>query len=173
MRKIIFCCCLIWILSVSPLPAVDGYKSLKFGMSLEEVKKSKFCSFIDDKSISHIRIIYCFDFRFNGNPIMAAAYFIDNKFLRLALDIPYLYKKDVLAALIKKYKYSLDPGAEAVSNFNSSPNQEIWYGFDNNTVYLLCKSDKFYKKSMLMIYTSLLYEKLRSKKQANSLKDDL
>lgn len=178
MRKTLLCCllALALMLPASSLLAVDGYKSLKFGMSLEEVKKTKICGWVDNGAveIKHIHIIYCLDFKFNGEPIAAAAYFIDNKFLKLVINIPYSDRNSTLAGLNKKYgSLSRIPSQQSIDNFNSLPNQELWYGFDGDTIYLLCRSNKFYKKSAALIYTSPLYDKLLTEKQVNSLKDDL
>lgn len=176
MRKILLCCLLALILPASSLFGVEGYKNLKFGMSLEEVKKSKLCGWVDDGTVKvqHTHFIYCTDFKFNGESIIAMAYFIDDKFLRLAIMISYNDLDNTLAGLKKKYgSLSYIPSQQSIDNFDNSPNQEIWYGFDGNTVYLKLTSDKFYTKTAYLIYTSLLFDKLRKEKQMNSIKDDL
>lgn len=176
MFKTLLCCLLALILSASPLLAVEGYKNLKFGMSLEEVKKSKLCGWVDDGTLNmkQTLIIYCLDFKFNGESIMAGAYFIDNKFLKLAIEISYGDMKNTMAGLKKKYgNSSYTPSQQSIDNFNNLPNQELWYGFDNNTIYLFCRSNKFYKKSAALTYTSPLFDKLFKEKQMKSLKNDL
>lgn len=176
MRKTLLCCLLALILTTSPLFAVDGYKSLKFGMSLEEVKKDKICGWIDDGAVKkqHMHIIYCLDLKFNGELIMALAYFIDNKFLRLAWELSYNDQESMMTGLNKKYGIaSTHPSIQSIENFSNLPNQEIWYGFDGDTILLGYKSNKFHKKSAYLIYTSLLFVKLLKEKLANSIKDDL
>lgn len=90
MRKILLFCLAVIILPASSLFAVDGYKSLKFGISLEEVRKSKICAWVDEKGKNNllekdVNNLYCTDFKFNNKLIIAVAWFIDNKFLQYGL----------------------------------------------------------------------------------------
>lgn len=176
MRKTLLCCLLALILSANPVFAVEGYKNLKFGMSLEEVKKSKICGWVDDGTLNmkQTHVIYCRDLKFNGESITAGAYFIDHKFLRLFLGLSYDDRDNILTGLKKKYgSLSYTPSQQSIDNFNNLPNQELSYGFDDNTVYLRYKSDNLYKKIMLLIYTSPLFDKLYNEKQVDSIKNDL
>lgn len=174
----ILLCCLALLLSASPLLGVDGYKNLKFGMSPDEIKKTDICGWIDDGSIKiqHTRVIYCLDLKFNNELTMAGAYFINNKFLRLVLQLSENNINSALIGLRKKYGVASDaPSAQSIEKFKNQPNQEFWllYGFDKNTVRFLYKSDQLYKKSAALIYTSPLFDKLLKEKQADSIKDDL
>lgn len=176
MFKTLLYCLLALILSASPLLAMEGYKSLKFGMSLEEVKKNKLCTWVDDETMQTqtSRVLYCFNLKFSGESILATAHFIDNKFLRLGLTLTYDELNHMLAALEKKYGImSYTPSKENIKNFNNLPNQTLWYEFAGGAIFLRCTSNQFYKKSMLLIYTSPLFDKLFKEKRVNLLKDDL
>ena len=170
-------CCLLCLSFAKPLMAVEGYKNLKFGISMEELKKSKFCTFtaVDKTTFKVINVISCNDLKFNGKSAVVYFYFIDNKFLRLAIPIvPYNNVNTILQALIKKYgQMSSSSSSEDYDNYRKLPNQEINLDFDNNTIKLRYYSNSLYKKDALLIYTSPLFRKLSDEKKINTVVDDL
>lgn len=166
--------CLIVFLLATPVLAVDGYKQFKFGTSLEEIRKTNICTWSDPGySEKHLEKLFCEDFKFNGKAAMTLFVFIDDKFLRILINIPYSQKDNMLVVLKKKYGASSSPTDEDIRNFNGLPNQNLWYGFDNNTVFLQFVSDNNYKKLLRLFYQSPLFNKVLTDKRTKSLMDAL
>lgn len=155
--------------------AVDGYKSLKFGISQEKVLASNLCNFIPvNTGQIGVKGLSCFDFKFGGKTTEAVAFFINNKFLRFVIVPSIDVIEGLSQGLIKKYgapsSMSTDKEFNAV---DSSPNKEAFLAFDDNTIYLKIMSNQVNLQSALLIYTSPLYDILLSKNYQDSLKDDL
>lgn len=168
-------CCLFSLFSTESLMAVDGYKNLKFGISSEELKKSKFCTFKTlEKNIKGVNIIYCSDFQFNKELRLGAFFFIKNKFLQLSITIPYDDSFLILKILKKKYgARSSNPSDIAHENYDKFANQELWIGFDKNTVYLRYHTDGAFKRSAALLFTSPLFKEFLDKKMTENILNDL
>lgn len=172
--KTIFAIILLSMIGIQSF-AIEGYKDLKFGISKEKVIASKICSFntFNPGQIG-VKGIACTDFKFGGKTTNAAAFFINDKFLRFVIEPSIDIIEGLSKGLVKKYgapsSMSTDNEFNAVDNH---PNKEAFLAFDNNTVYLKIMSDKVNIQTTILIYTSPLYDILLSKNQENSLKDDL
>jgi hypothetical protein len=81
---------------------VDGYKDLKFGMTLEQVKDSPLC---ESKWIyvKDINTWGCARFKFGDVYVTGGAMFIDSKLARVALKIPESHMVNTYLKLIEKY----------------------------------------------------------------------
>lgn len=169
-------CLLIYLTSCHPVYAVDGYKDIKFGTSLEDFKKHDICHSMSciQKTINGVEALFLTDFYFYGSQVTVNAFFIDDKFLRFVIPISYEDRHHMLTALSNKYGVmSSQPSSDTIDNFSKLPNQEMGYGFDNDTVCLRYVTDEYYAKTMLLIYTSHLFDKrykeLRNKILINDL----
>lgn len=155
--------------------AVDGYKNLKFGSSVEEVQTSKICSFgpLTDYGTG-IKALECTDFKFGNNNVEAGALFINNKFQRFVIDSDIDYTEAVANQLKSKYgsPSSMSPQSD-LDGVDRHPNRTAFIAFDNNTIYMKFDSDENNKESLLIIYTSPEYDNLLLKNQHQSISNDL
>lgn len=101
MKKIIALTALLFPLLGQAVP-VDGYKDLKFGMTLEQVKESSLC---ESKWIyvKDINTWGCNRFKFGDIYVTAGTMFVDAKLARVALKIPNSHMADIYLKLVEKY----------------------------------------------------------------------
>ena len=168
---------IILILSFSQAYAVDGYKSLKFGMSKSEVIKSGFCTFGKEQSSDtqkYLKTLSCTDFKFKGSNTKATAYLMDNKFLRVVITIDTNDLNVLMGMLTKKYGIRSSPvdSIDAVKEL-SKPDNSIWIGFDKDTVLILLTTNKFLKLSAYLVYNSPEYSKVLTKYKTDAIGDDI
>ncbi len=122
------------------LYAVDGYKDLKFGMTKKQVMNSGLCSFqaLSASAVNATEdFLNCFDLRFFGEQRIVKAYFVDDAFKRLQIQVNPSEAGAIIDGLQKKYgPPSQSPTGKAIdpTEIKQNPNAtgEVW--FDNNTV---------------------------------------
>ncbi len=168
---------LLLMLSIISLSAnaVDGYKDLKFGLTIDEIQTSKICNFepLADYGTG-VKALECSDFKFGEQSVDAAALFINNKFLRFVIEADVEYSEAIARQL--KDKYGSPSSQSPQSDFDSvdrHPNRSAFIAFDNNTVYLEIESDDNNTQSLMLIYTSPVYDRLLLKNQHQSISNDL
>ena len=165
---------MLFIISLSA-NAVDGYKDLKFGSTIDEIQSSKTCSFepLTDYGTG-VKALECSDFKFGEQNVEAAALFINNKFLRFVIDADVEYSEAIARQLTVKYgsPSSQSPQSD-FDGVDRHPNRSAFIAFDNNTVYLEIDSDDNNTQSLMLIYTSPMYDKLLLKNQHQSISNDL
>lgn len=155
--------------------AVDGYKNLKFGMSKQEVLNQNLCTMLEDGIDEQgVETLYCEDLKFGPDITEAAAFFIDGKFLRIAISASLDRAEGLMNGLTQKYgrPSSMSTPAEfdAVDNF---PDRAAFVAFDQDTVTIRIDSDADYNQTMFLIYTDRLYEKLLLENQTSAMSSDL
>lgn len=160
---------------VFPAMAVDGYKSLKFGMSMKQVANEKMCSFRVIKDDEEEPYLECHDFSFGKTKTEAYAYFIDGKFMRLAIALPdYQAVDTVIAGLSEKYgQPSSSSTDQEFAAIEQTPNAQVYMSFDNDMVYVLQESDEDRVQSALLIYTHSDFDALRDAKAKADVSSDL
>lgn len=71
-----------------PSLAVDGYKSIKFGMTVEQVKNTKLCNFEHETALNPvISMVACSNLSFSGHVTTARGFFISGKLARFSIDL--------------------------------------------------------------------------------------
>ena len=155
--------------------AVDGYKDLKFGSRIDEIQASNICSFepLTDYGTS-VKALECSDFKFGEQNVDAAALFINNKFLRFVIDVDVEYSEAIARQLTAKYgaPSSQSPQSD-FDGVDRHPNRTAFVAFDSNTVYLEVDSDDNNTQSLMLIYTSPVYDRLLLKNQHQEISNDL
>lgn len=168
---------IILILTFSQAYAVDGYKNLKFGMSKDEVRKSGICTFKDGipgKKMPFIKNINCSDFKFKGADTFASAYFIDGKFLRIAIDVDINDFSAIIDLIKKKYgPPSSSLTGSGIEKELNKPDNSIWIGFDKGTVNILLTTNNRLKITAYLIYNSPDYDNLVTSYKKKSIEDDI
>ena len=175
-RKTILFTAFIGVLSISSTVfAVDGYKHLKFGMSIKSVIDSNICTLEEfDSGQRGVKYYGCDDFMFGGEVVEAGAFFINGKFLRFVIVPPIEVVTGLVKGLSKKYgRPSSSSTQEELEAVDTLPNREAFIAFDKNTIYLKLTSDKDFTQRAFLIYTSLSYDSLLVKNQQKSISDDL
>ncbi|MGC8341830.1 hypothetical protein [Pantoea ananatis] len=175
MKKLMMSVAISMFIFSSTSYAVDGYKGVKFGSSLSELKAAKLCSWKkwEGKQTKNLQSYYCQDFNFSGQNTIAFAVFYNDKFQRLAISINQNVDP-VMKALTKKYgtpsSTSSQQDYQDVMKFGGS----VFVKFDNNTVIVAGNYDvDTNKQTGQLIYSSPDYEQLLSKLQQESVENDL
>ena len=155
--------------------AIDGYKDLKFGITQKEVLASNLCSFESTNTgYDGVEGLGCSDFKFGNEITEAYALFINDQFLRFLIIPSVEVIEGLSSGLVKKYGApSSSSTPKEFTAVDSSPNQEAFIAFDNNTIYLKIMSDETNLQSVILIYTSPRYDILLGQHQEKSLKNDL
>ncbi|MCP3943498.1 MAG: hypothetical protein GY710_18740 [Desulfobacteraceae bacterium] len=155
--------------------AVDGYKNLKFGMSIKQIIASNVCTL--EKSESGqvgVEFYGCDDFMFGNEAVEAAVFFIDGKFLRFAIVPSVDVALSLVNGLAKKYgNPSSSSTQKEFEAIDTLPNREAFLAYDKNTIYLKLMSDENYIQSAILLYTSPDYDVLLLKNQQKSISNDL
>ncbi len=155
--------------------AVDGYKDLQFGMSVEDVLKHQPCSLTEVVSpIPQATAYGCDDLQFGGNATEGVAFFVKGKFLRFAIEVPNEAALSTLDALKKKYgKASRVSSQQEFQRVGTAPGARAFFAFDKNTVVLQFDTLPTLEEAAYLIYTDLSYEQLLGMAQKNAIADDL
>lgn len=167
----------IVLLSLSSFTyAVDGYKNMKFGASKWQMIDSGLCEFQEAEliNIEGFDSLVCGDFMLGQNAVEAAAFFINERFLRFVIEVPLDSAEGVMHGLIKKYGNASSSSSEqellAVDKY---PNRVAMLAFDNDTIILRLESDANNEQSAVLIYTSPKYDQLIQRYQTESVLDSL
>lgn len=152
--------------------AVDGYKDLKFGSSIEQVKKSKSCKsgWIDLKQNGAWG---CPKFQFGKDTTYGYAFLFDNKLERVSIMIPTGKASAVSNGLLEKYGQPSSIPQNAPTDGNFPPNSNWDVGFDNDTVLFRASFDANGGQSSFVIYTTTDFNKKAQQNQNFEVKDDL
>jgi len=164
------------IISVSfQVAAVDGYKELKFGMSLPEVLSHQPCTL--EKRISpfpQVDMYVCEDLPFGGSAVNGFAFFLKGKFLRFAIEIPDAAAKSTVDALARRYgKPSKIPSQAELKRSGTVPGARVVIGFDSNTVLMFIDTQPTLKEMSILVYTAPNYNALLAASQAKDIDSDL
>lgn len=143
--------------------AIDGYKSLKFGIKKEAVKKSKLCNFEEGPAdpTTSSEMLICTNFMFNREKTEAYAIFVDNKFLRFIINVNPSHLGNVIESIGEKYgKASSGDSIDKFQMVEKFPNRQAFVNFDKDTITIKYHSDESGAISLEVGYTSPLYDKL-------------
>lgn len=121
------------LISVPAFSATEGYKDIKFGMTAEQVQKTKFCQSKWQAATSEIYVCDSYPF-FSGNTT-AAVNFIDKKVHSISLVMDPKIAKELIENLHKKYG---NPFSMKEVSLNSMPDMSKNWSivFDQNKVIL-------------------------------------
>ena len=171
--KLFFIFALIIIYS-NNVYAVDGYKQFKFGIKKEQVVKQNPCVLNEIPLEDGVVMLGCLDFPFGGGLTDASFFFINDVFLRIAINLPKDKAFAVIEGLSKKYgRPSSESSRVSFRAVDTTPNTEAFFAFDNDTVILKIVTDAGMNQAALLIYTSKDYDKNLIKIHKKSLVGDL
>ncbi|NHB90771.1 hypothetical protein [Photorhabdus cinerea] len=155
--------------------AVDGYKGVKFGSSIDDVINSKLCTYkkIENSvyNIKEVSSYVCYDLNFSGKKTTAIFTFIDNKFQRISIDVDpdtaYL-----MEALQHKYgRPSSRPDQDQIA-LSKTTGIPVSFGFDDDTIFV-AKRYTNGNSSALLIYTTSHYEEKIRQLSTSNLSQDI
>lgn len=123
------------ILIAEPCLAVDGYKDLKFGMTVKQLQNNTTCKISEEKASQYEVgvIVYNCDMDFNGAKKTGLVVFIDGVLAKVTIvDVSndVLSNKLLIMALVKKYGFASKPKFE----YDNGRVSAITLYFDNDTV---------------------------------------
>lgn len=163
------------MISASSAYAVDGYKNINFGASINDVKKAHICSMKDyGADTPGMDSVACDDFKFSGRKTLAYAIFLNGKFERFAIVLRNNDTDAIITGLKDKYgnpssSSTQDELQDAVKNGGS-----IFIKFDNDTVVFQGTRDsETLKDSGFLIYTTPDYDSKLATLKSKKFKDDL
>lgn len=156
--------------------AVDGYKGVKFGYNVNQLKAAKICSWKEyaDNKIKGMETYYCENFKFSGVSTLATAIFLNGNFERLSIMLNDNQNVITLAESLKK-KYGVPSSTFTADEFNNvqSNGGSLTIKFDSDTVILGMSRDPSTKAdTAMLIYSAPSYfDKLKQLEQANMEND--
>ena len=156
--------------------AVDGYKTLTFGMSKQEVKAANVCGFTNSSDIAKgVTSLDCSNLNFSNAERNAAAVFVDGKFERFVIEINTDQIIPLVTALRKKYGNPTQKSSSRKTweKIDNTPGIEAYLWFDNNTVLLQVSNDEVMNKTTLLVYTSRDYDNKVANAQSGSFSSDI
>jgi hypothetical protein len=114
---------------------LDGYKELKFNMSLEQIKKKSKCSISELPNLAYpypgIEIYFCNDFNFAGDKVVARFVFSKKKFVELMiLNV----SENVVSSLKNKYPDFEGIDQDTLDGFHKGINKSVSAFFASRTI---------------------------------------
>jgi hypothetical protein len=131
---------ILTILFAQVVFAADGFKDLKFGMSLSEVQAKKYCR-LEYKETSEKTVdVYVCNNLYLGKQIRSAQFFfINKKFQKIIITVGKNYSDMELAASFLRDEFGSPSSIfdiRAIQAFNAGIRDDLSIGFDQNTVLL-------------------------------------
>jgi hypothetical protein len=161
------------ILLTGNLYAVDGYKNFKFGISKNQLMEKSSLTLTESNMGDKVTALWSEGFSFGGSKVTAYFYFIDDRFLRIAIEVPIDNAIAVAEGLNSKYEISSSSPQSSFEAVDSHPNMKAFLAFDSDTIYLNLASDEISNQSAMLLYTSPEFDALLLKNQKESLSNDL
>ena len=148
--------------------AIDGFQNVKFGASKTEVRNAyQKCQWQKDEDD-----LFCPNFTLGAiKDTGAYFYFIDDKFERIAINIPNVNIDGIGQALSEKYILSSQPAQRELAN--PKPNNVYDFGFDKDTILIRYTYDNDMTEEIFLIYTTPDFNNKLQTKDAQSVKDQL
>lgn len=163
------------IAASAPVMAVDGYKDLKFGMSVDDVLQNQPCTLSEAVSpISTVTYYYCEDLPFGGDLVPGNAFFIDGKLLRFSIDLSTDAGLGALKGLLDKYgRPSQTSTQDDFNRVGTAPGAKAVTGFDSNTVLIVFDTLPTLETGAYVVYTDPRYDQILTDAQAKGMASDL
>lgn len=176
MKKTLIAAGIVLLSSAFSCYAVDGYKDIKFGSTLSQVKASKICNlevFSDSNDVAGMTQYYCGNFPFSGTKTTAMFFFIDGKFQRLAIALNGNIN-GVYNALKAKYgEPSSQSSMDEVEKMNENGGA-VTIKFDYDSIIMAQTKDSVSSiDSNQLIYNSPSYQKQYESLQKNAASNDI
>ncbi|WP_150538530.1 hypothetical protein [Actinobacillus vicugnae] len=162
---------LMGLLSLS-VQAADGYKDLKFGASIDEVRKSKLCLSVWEELEAN-KIWRCSQFKFAEQPIKAIIRFADQKLELINLVLAAHERDRVSQGLRQKYGEPTQISGNIKLGQRLPTDQKWFMVFDDDSIRLVfvpsSKVDTLQGQTTVPAQLNLRYQP----KKTSTLIDDL
>ena len=148
MRKLLISS-ILTLTSFQAFAKIDGYKDLKFGMTLEETKKKAKCNFkLEEKKSNGVIDYSCNDFKFLKQNKSVLFSFLNNKLEAvLIMDVG----MEVFKGLNSKYVASKIPTQKELDDFTSGKTDKIHKYYEDGNI------QAFTVRISSEVYTSIAY----------------
>lgn len=134
--------------------ATDGYRDMKFGTSTNTVIAQAKCTMEEPEEAPVGKMYSCEDFAFAGKKTEATLFFVNDKFIRIAIAIPNEDVVKTLETLKTKYGVAAHSTQKEMQDVDLYPNKTAFINFDNNHISLLMTSDEDAETSVALIYSA-------------------
>lgn len=134
--------------------ATDGYRDMKFGTSTATVIAQANCTMEEPEEAPIGKMYSCEDFAFAGKKTEATLFFVNDKFIRIAIAIPDEDVVKTLETLKKKYGVAAHSTQKEMQDVDLYPNKTAFINFDNNHISMLMTSDEDAESSAALIYSA-------------------
>ena len=148
-------------------------KNFKFGISKAKLMKKSSLTLTESIIGDKVTALWSENFSFGGSKVMAFFYFIDDRFLRIAIEVPIDDALAVAEGLNSKYEISSQSPPSTFDALDNHPSMEAFLAFDKDTIYLKFASDEISNQTAMLLYTSPEFDKLLLRNKKESLNDDL
>lgn len=134
--------------------AADGYQDMKFGTSTATVLTQANCTMEEPEEAPVGKMYSCEDFTFASNKTEATLFFVNDKFIRIAIAIPDEEVAKTLETLKQKYGVAAHSSQKEMQDVDLYPNKTAFINFDNNHISLLKTSNEDAQSSATLIYSA-------------------
>ncbi|GJL33479.1 hypothetical protein PUATCC27989T_03183 [Phytobacter ursingii] len=142
--------------------AADGYQDMKFGTSTATVLTQANCTMEEPEEAPVGKMYSCEDFTFASNKTEATLFFVNDKFIRIAIAIPDEEVAKTLETLKQKYGVAAHSSQKEMQDVDLYPNKTAFINFDNNHISLLKTSNEDAQSSATLIYSAENIEEIPS-----------
>ncbi len=142
--------------------AADGYQDMKFGTSTATVLTQANCAMEEPEEAPVGKMYSCEDFTFASNKTEATLFFVNDKFIRIAIAIPDEEVAKTLETLKQKYGVAAHSSQKEMQDVDLYPNKTAFINFDNNHISLLKTSNEDAQSSATLIYSAENIEEIPS-----------
>jgi len=142
--------------------AADGYQDMKFGTSTATVLTQANCTMEEPEEAPVGKMYSCEDFTFASNKTEATLFFVNDKFIRIAIAIPDEEVAKTLETLKQKYGVAAHSSQKEMQDVDLYPNKTAFINFDNNHISLLKTSNEYAQSSATLIYSAENIEEIPS-----------
>lgn len=163
------------MISTSSVYAVDGYKGVKFGASVDEVKAKHLCTMKDYKvDTPGMSSIVCGDFKFSGMQTQAFAIFLNGKFERFAIVLNSNDTDAIITGLNDKYGAPSSASSKEELQDAVKTGGNVFIKYDKDTVVFQGSRDsETLKDTGFLIYTTADYDSKLASLKSKKFKEDL
>lgn len=152
--------------------ATDGYREMKFGSPAATVLAQANCTMEEPEEAPVGKMYSCEDFAFDGKKTEATFFFVNEKFIRIAIAVPDEDVVKTLETLKKNYNAAGHSTQKEIQDVDMQPNKTAFINFDNNHISLLMTSNADAETSTALIYSAdnmLEVQRSRSSVTGNDL----
>ncbi|MGL6448895.1 hypothetical protein ACSZNO_21465 [Aeromonas veronii] len=148
---------------------VDGYKGVKFGTPVANVLKAAPCTLNPLPMFTPgLEVFECEDLPVGPHTLSATWMFVNGRFGRVAIDLPWGELLSFSQTLKDKYGVTNGSTEAEFAAVEQQPSKEAYLAFADSSVYITMSSNERSQTSASLTYTDLNFDKMLEGAQAPS-----